>query len=1469
MATLQEVRQQAQSLPDADRTPASSTAAAQAGTTLARTFSATAVTNIRRKWMAYQPSFWAPLLLWVIIFIIMTVLLMALALSAAGQLFNTAATSVQSSAASWQTTASVRAAAYRSAAPALTITTKRGAAAVRLRTEHAVGTVLLTLGLVSASLTAVAKTFCRAVAMLAVLCWQRFRSLVDSAIREAINFGSLLTASCAAAVSCTSRNLAVLAVRSMTFSIASAERLSRTATSCSSAVATSTYSAWFQVRSRTIVMWPTLRLHSDSLAHTILTVATIQTCVALLARQTFLPGGNLVVALYASSLLADTMSTASMPELYSRVAAVSAAASAMLSSAAHGVQSATADDGHSLAHVSHRVFTSCVPACTSAHTAIVHLTTRAETLWPGCLFMAPLLLVAIATLGLAGHALCLLMPPAAMTAVVLYTTAWLTVPTQVGAHAPVMVMAHATARLVCKGLGLPASQSPQATANTAADMSASPSSVVSSIREQEQFKVWHNPMYGRGGSIRSWSSLSYSSVSPTSPVAASFSWPDVSSPLAPSAVPTSPLSSAPLTEHGMLTQDGQEEELCDEAVEDLVGDSSSLLGSQVTPRIHLGVKTQYCQQQGASAVFFCDSGALESPRAPSSPHFCPACSCFVMRGEQPEEVALSTAESDHDHVSQVSAMTAGSQSVQDMDAPTASGNPWSSSPMRSEVMTNEHLDQAAHKEGEYDEHHVSEVSATTAGAQGVLDVQQTKPYDNPCSSPVLQEAGSSFQAMQPQTAPLASASLTATAGAEVQVAPNDAADLLEGQGADAVRDPWGQSWGWSDPCDSPASHRALHQAPAADSEKYSSQAMSDEQSDEAALRAVEIVEDQGSEVADMTAGTQGILNMHSPDGSDDPWSSPMSQEAGSAFQAMQPQTVPLASLTATAEAEVQVASNLAANALKGQGADAVRSPQGQDWGWGDPWNSPASHSGKRELYQPPAAAADSLEYSSQVMSGKGSSQTMLKTDKIAKDHMTKGSAITSGSYNAWDMVAITPSDNPWSSSPMAQEVTRGEESNWAAPRKAESDDGNVSEVSATAAGAHSGWGMLDNAATAPIDNPWSSTVLQKVTRGEESNWAALKKAESDDDNVSATAAGAYSGWGVLDNPATVPSDDPWSSPGWHKAGRRSQALQPQSALVPSAVALEARLQAVSAEKGQLQQQLTSTLRLLQKARTDLWTSQDAFSELERQSAYEYWTSRPSLRPQGDCSSLLPAHTSRLASPEQDLWARRRYKASTGQDKVGDWQWVMSDFSSTAQVLAPSEAGAAIFGTGANGRVFCGKLVLDGNQVVPAAFKRVAFDTAAQRTKAKAELAALKDLADGPHSLQCYGAFDYRCPQDGKRYLQIAMECVHGISYRELSLPVLESRSADMRYTFGITVLKRMLEALSWPHAQGRAHCDLKTDNMAFCMDGETGELSRIQLMDQGASIKPVWQSPTRFRIQQADSFPRGCSWHAGGQLCAH
>ena len=84
--------------------------------------------------MAYQPSFGAWLLLWVTGLIIMNVLLVALAVAAAGQLLDTAATSAQRSAASLHNTASLSAVAYRSPVPAVTLTVKRWAAAARLWT---------------------------------------------------------------------------------------------------------------------------------------------------------------------------------------------------------------------------------------------------------------------------------------------------------------------------------------------------------------------------------------------------------------------------------------------------------------------------------------------------------------------------------------------------------------------------------------------------------------------------------------------------------------------------------------------------------------------------------------------------------------------------------------------------------------------------------------------------------------------------------------------------------------------------------------------------------------------------------------------------------------------------------------------------------------------------------------------------------------------------------------------------------------------------------------------------------------------------------------------------------------------------------------------------------------------------------------------------------------------------------------
>ena len=351
--------------------------------------------------------------------------------------------------------------------------------------------VLLVLCILRAFSTAAATAVHHMLTVFAVLCWQQVWSLADHAGREVTKLGLFVTASCAAAASSISCNLAVLAVRGMTVTTASAKCLTRRAASCCSAVATSAHSAWLQMRSRAVMMWPALWLHLDCLAHTVLIMTTIQTCVALLARQTFLPGGNIVMALYALSLLADFLSTASMRDLCRRVAAVPAAVPAMLWSAAHGVQSATADAAHSLANVSHQVLVGCLPASASAHNALLNLTMQAETLWPGCLFMAPLLSVAVPLLQLAGYALCLLLPRAAMTAVLLSTIVWLTVPIHSGALAPVVVLAHAIAALGSRRLGVPACHPPQATGNRADAVSdpSSPIPVPSSNRGQEQFKV--------------------------------------------------------------------------------------------------------------------------------------------------------------------------------------------------------------------------------------------------------------------------------------------------------------------------------------------------------------------------------------------------------------------------------------------------------------------------------------------------------------------------------------------------------------------------------------------------------------------------------------------------------------------------------------------------------------------------------------------------------------------------------------------------------------------------------------------------------------------------------------------------------------------------------------------------------------------------------------------------------------------
>ena len=69
----------------------------------------------------------------------------------------------------------------------------------------------------------------------------------------------------------------------------------------------------------------------------------------------------------------------------------------------------------------------------------------------------------------------------------------------------------------------------------------------------------------------------------------------------------------------------------------------------------------------------------------------------------------------------------------------------------------------------------------------------------------------------------------------------------------------------------------------------------------------------------------------------------------------------------------------------------------------------------------------------------------------------------------------------------------------------------------------------------------------------------------------------------------------------------------------------------------------------------------------------------------------------------------------------------------------------------------GELLLIDDEVVPVAMKPLPYNTKPEQFAANAEMAALKDAQGGAHIVQCYGAFDYTSPVDGRRHLYVALE----------------------------------------------------------------------------------------------------------------
>ena len=47
----------------------------------------------------------------------------------------------------------------------------------------------------------------------------------------------------------------------------------------------------------------------------------------------------------------------------------------------------------------------------------------------------------------------------------------------------------------------------------------------------------------------------------------------------------------------------------------------------------------------------------------------------------------------------------------------------------------------------------------------------------------------------------------------------------------------------------------------------------------------------------------------------------------------------------------------------------------------------------------------------------------------------------------------------------------------------------------------------------------------------------------------------------------------------------------------------------------------------------------------------------------------------------------------------------------------------------------------------------------------------------------------------------------------------------------------LLQALEWLHEKGRAHSDLKVDNLRVCPGREPGTIAHVTLLDMGGSVK--------------------------------
>ncbi|KAL3144669.1 regulator of ime2 [Trebouxia sp. C0009 RCD-2024] len=280
------------------------------------------------------------------------------------------------------------------------------------------------------------------------------------------------------------------------------------------------------------------------------------------------------------------------------------------------------------------------------------------------------------------------------------------------------------------------------------------------------------------------------------------------------------------------------------------------------------------------------------------------------------------------------------------------------------------------------------------------------------------------------------------------------------------------------------------------------------------------------------------------------------------------------------------------------------------------------------------------------------------------------------------------------------------------------------------------------------------------------------------------------------------------------------------------------IQELRADLRQLYEQLEEERALTRQKEAAVIERDALVRDCEGQLACEFWCKRRRERvmPEGSYPELL--QPKQVLSSTLEARIRERCP-SLLKDGLCDWR--PSSFSSAVCQLATTAEtmDADVLGQGKTSVIY-GELLMQSGQRVPAAFKRLAYDTPEERTFANAELAGLKDADGCPHIVQCYGVFNDCCPETGKQCIHIAMQCVEGLDLLQ-ACKYLESQAdqpgfTDILWQSTKLVMQQLLQALAWLHKQGRGHCDVKYANIRMSVNMD-GSFKHLTLVDLGGSVK--------------------------------